>query len=279
MRYDIFLASAMADRDRVDLLVRRLRGLKLKVRYARTRSHTTPTAKDVKQANLAETVLVVWSRAACDTTQADSDWVHAMAHQARSRPGALLQAGLDKSVPDEPFDTDHRYSLIGMGPKRLPRGLLEMVDELGTRTKRPGLRDWLALAPRDTQGKSAWMAAHPEDPIAMAGRPAPAISQAPAAPVAITARQAAPVTAAISPPARTSADLPAPRGDHVLMGLILLGISALFVASYLSRSSTEPIGVSNAGPQFIFECPNGERMMCPIGTLEPTGPVIDDTSD
>jgi len=67
------------------------------------------------------------------------------------------------------------------------------------------------------------------------------------------------------------------QAERILLACILGGILALFIAGYISRSSPAPIGVSNAGSQFIFECPNGERMMCPIGTLEPTGPIEDDT--
>ena len=282
MRYDIFVASTMSDRDRTDILVRRLRALKFKVRHARTRTHTTPTARDIKEATEAATILIIWSKTACDRSDADSEWLHIMADQARARADGLVQASLDKTLPSEPFAKDHRYALAGMGPKRIPNGLLDLIEDLGTRANRSGLRDWLALAPRDTAGKAAWLAAHPDDPMAMAGKPRSARPDTPdhapqrpqPTPPSSPLAQPAPVT-----PAPTHSASTATNGDRALLALIFVGIAGLFLASYLSRSTTEPIGVANAGPQFIFECPNGERMMCPIGTLEPTGPIIDDTSE
>ena len=107
-RYDVFLVSTLADRAKAELIVRRLRALKFKVRHDKKREHTTPTPRDYRDADNSQSVLVLWSKEACDTSKSDSDWVHAIAHHARSKDGVLLQVGLDKSVPDEPFANDKR---------------------------------------------------------------------------------------------------------------------------------------------------------------------------
>jgi len=160
-RYDIFLVSTQADREKADLLVRRLRALKFKVRHDKKREHTTPTPKDYRDADNSQAVLVLWSKQACDTSKSDSDWVHAIAHHARSKDGVLMQAGLDKSVPDEPFSGDTRYSLTGMGPRKLVNGYYDLVDELGRRDGRKDLREWIDLKTSDKEAKDAWKTVHP----------------------------------------------------------------------------------------------------------------------
>lgn len=173
MRYDVFLVSALEDSAMAETLVRRLKALKFKVRYDKKRTHTTSTPKDIKDANDSQSVIVLWSKAACDTTDADSDWVHAMAHQARSRKNVLVQIGLDETIPDEPFDADKRYMIEGLTARTLVDGYEELVEDLGARDGRKDLRDWLALKASDAEGKAAWKTSHPTDPLALADRPKP----------------------------------------------------------------------------------------------------------
>ena len=206
MAYDVMIASAIADKAKAELIAKRLRALKFRVRHDAKREHTTPTTRDLNDANRALTVLVLWSKAACDTTTADSDWVHAIAHLARSRKNVLVQAGLDTTTPDEPFDKDDRFSLSGMGPKRIPGGFYGLIDVLGQRFKRPGLSDYLRLAPTDAAGRDAWKKAHPKDPITGPAKKAAASKKKTAAK---TATKKAPAKAAPAAAAATSAAAPA----------------------------------------------------------------------
>ena len=50
-RYDVFLASSLADSEKAQLIVRRLRALKFKVRYDKKREHTTPPPRDYRDAD------------------------------------------------------------------------------------------------------------------------------------------------------------------------------------------------------------------------------------
>ncbi len=178
MAYDVMIASAMADKAKAELVAKRLRSLKFRVRYDAKREHTTPTTRDLNDANRSGAVLVLWSKAACDTSTGDSDWVHSIAHLARSRRNALFQADLDATTPDEPFDKDERFKLTGMGPKRIPNGLFDLADALGKKQRRKDLSDFLKIAAGDTEAKDAWKKAHPRDPISLAGKAAAAKKKA-----------------------------------------------------------------------------------------------------
>ena len=318
MAYDIMIVAAKPDMTKAEHVAKRLRSLKFKVRLDKAREHTTPTARDLNDANKAGKVLVLWSKAACDTTRPDSDWVHAMAHLARSRPKALMQAGLDATVPDEPFDKDERASLTGIGPKRTPNGFFDILSALETATKRKDLKDFLLLEPRDKAGKDAWKKAHPKDPISLAGKPkakvkaAPkkAAAPAPAAPVAAKAAAAtkpvAPKAPAAPPPRTPAPRAPAPSampyrapkisgivdeepaiGWHIL-GPILGGVALMMLLAWVFRSeqvatqrATGQQGIANATlPGVPAACPPGEvpRSLIEIPPLR-TGPIIDDTED
>ena len=61
-RYDVFLVSTLADRAKAELIVRRLRALKFKVRHDKKREHTTPTPRDYRDADNSQSVLVLWSK-------------------------------------------------------------------------------------------------------------------------------------------------------------------------------------------------------------------------
>lgn len=169
MAFDVLLVSAIGDRNKATVLARRLRALKFRVRYDAKRTHTTPSARDLAECNKTTSVLVLWSAKACNSDEADSDWVHAMAHLARSRPGALVQADLDETVPDEPFDKDQRFDLAGLTARATPEGFKALCETLGEKDGREGLADWLALAPSDEEAKTTWIAAHPNDPLAQNG--------------------------------------------------------------------------------------------------------------
>lgn len=282
MKYDVFLVSTQADAAKADLFVKRLRALKFKVRYNKTRDYTTPTPKDIKEANASQSVLVLWSKAACDTTKPDSDWVHAMAHQARSRPGVLLQAGLDKSVPDEPFDGDERYKLSGMTSRTTVKGFYALAEELGRRDGRKDLREWMTLKPADKDAKAAWKQAHPTDPLALVGqakakKPAPKAKSKAAAKAAPKAKTATKVAAEAPKTPRRKAKplvISPPQFDHtqpdktgmIMLLAIALGILSMFVFALANSSTSAATGIGNA----CVTVPG------PTPILEP-GPIIDDT--
>ncbi|MEM5518526.1 hypothetical protein WNY37_16330 [Henriciella sp. AS95] len=316
MAYDIMIVAAQPDMTKAEHVAKRLRSLKFKVRLDKAREHTTPTARDLNDANKAGKVLVLWSKSSCDTSKPDSDWVHAMAHLARSRPKALMQAGLDATVPDDPFDKDERASLTGIGPKRTPNGFYALLGELEKAHKRKDLKDFLLLEPRDKAGKDAWKKAHPKDPISLAGKPktkakakpaakktaAPPVAAAPEAPVAPveTAAPAASETASatkarpeLNPP---SIPYRAPNmaaraedgqeiGWHIL-GPILAGIALMILLAWVFRSeqASTPgmpaIGNAQLSPVYAETCPPGQipRSLLNTRTLR-TGPVVDDTEE
>ncbi|MEO1569362.1 MAG: TIR domain-containing protein [Pseudomonadota bacterium] len=171
MKYDVFLVSAKDDRDMAELVVRRLRQLKFKVRYDRKRSHTTPAPRDTRDINDSQSVVVLWSKAACDTDNAESDWVHAMAHTARARKDVLLQVGLDDTVPDDPFHLDDRFMIKGMTSRTTPEDFYLFIEELGRRDGRVHLREWLLIPSKDRGAQDVWRERHPNDPLAIKGDP------------------------------------------------------------------------------------------------------------
>ena len=279
-RYDVFLVSTVADREKAELIARRLRALKFKVRLDKKREHTTPTPRDYRDADNSQTVLVLWSKSACDTSNSDSDWVHAIAHHARSKPGVLLQSGLDKTVPDEPFNDDKRFTLTGMGPRKLVGGYYDLVDELGRRDGRKDLRAWIDLKTSDKEGKAAWLDAHPTDPLAAVKKPAAkkTVAAAPA-PAEKAETRIAPPPLKMTPPVP-----PQPQGLDI--GMIMLGavgfiILAMLVMSASLRTQAGLPAAAGAGVM-LQECPAGQMPEYLLdetsrGTLEP-GPITDDTS-
>ena len=285
-RYDVFLASALADREKAELIVRRLRALKFKVRYDKKREHTTPTPKDYRDVDNAASVLVLWSKQACDLNSADSDWVHAIAHHARSKDDVLLQAALDTTVPDEPFSSDDRFALSGMGPRKLVEGYYALVDTLGERQGRSDLRDWLDLKASDKDGKEIWKENHPNDPLALVGKPKTAPQpKPPAAPVVAAAPAVTPDFAAnLEAPSPKQSFAPEDRIGTIMLATVGAVILAMLVLSAAIRSNkSEPISTNEDDIQLVERCPAGQ---IPEYLLEPRvrpplepGPIIDDTED
>lgn len=284
-RYDVFLVNALADREKADLIVRRLRALKFKVRYDKKREHTTPTPKDYRDADNSQSVLVVWSKDSCNTSESDSDWVHAIAHHARSKDGVLLQVGLDKTVPDEPFSEDKRYALSGMGPRKLVEGYYDLVDELGRRDGRKDLRDWINLKASDKAGKEAWKTDHPTDPLSQA----PKSKTAAKAPVKAAASAAAAPTMGSRAPAPPLEMTPptVPQQTEDVLGPIMLAAIGVIIVGMLIMSaamSTKPglPAIAGAGSTALVpQCPEGQMPAYLLeeeapAVLEP-GPIIDDT--
>lgn len=287
-RYDVFLANALADREQAELVVRRLRALKFKVRYDKKREHTTPTPRDYRDADNSGAVLVLWSEHACDTDSRDSDWIHAIAHHARSRDEVLVQAALDASVPDEPFSEDQRFDLRGLAPRKLVDGIYDLVEHLGARDGRMDLRDWMTLKASDKDGKEVWKENHPTDPIALAGKLKTAKPAAPA-PKAESLKSAPPIAAAglekiLDAPPSASPNLPEDRlGTLMLASVGVVVVAMLMLSAGLRSDVIAPPPIDANGVRLVEQCPAGRipayLLSPPVrAPLEP-GPIIDDTED
>lgn len=289
MRYDVFLVNALKDQEQAEMLARRLKALKFKVRHDKKREHTTPTPKDYRDADNSQSIIVLWSESACDTSNKDSDWVHAIAHHARSKEGVLVQVGLDETVPDDPFSHDARYMLAGLTSRKTVEPYYDLVDDLGKRDGRKSLRQWIDFKTSDKAAINAWKKKHPTDPLAMAGQPKPKPATAPKA-AAVTgaaalgaATLAAPKAAHAPLSAAPAASLAA-HSDKDDSGIgwwmiagILAGILAMLFFGWLLRKQAGTPAVGNAmimAPQ----CPAGQMPAYLLdNTLQP-GPVTDDTS-
>lgn len=294
MRYDVFLVNALKDQEQAEMLVRRLKALKFKVRHDKKREHTTPTPKDYRDADNSQSIIVLWSEASCDTTDKDSDWVHAIAHHARSKDGVLVQVGLDETIPDDPFSHDKRYMLEGLTSRKTVEGYYDLVDDLGKRDGRKNLREWIDFKGSDKDAKEAWKKKHPTDPLSLVGRPKPKPSAAPKAATAVGAAALATGAATMTgakPAAAAAPVQPAaaavlathPEDDTGGIGWwmiagILAGILAMLFFGWLLRKQAGTPAVGNAvvmAPQ----CPAGQMPAYLLdNTLEP-GPVTDDTSE
>lgn len=303
MAYDVFLVSALADRDVAKLVARRLRALKFKVWLDQKQTDETFDAKDARDATNSQSMLVLWSKDAVL-----SDWVRAAASIGHSRPGTLIQAGLDKTIPYDPFKKDKRHSIAGMTSRKTPEGFNQIVDELGDRHDRSDLRAWMGFKTSDEEDKDDWLKAHPTDPLAIHAekqrqkklgvKPAPAAAAAGAAALAAAAvggtsgaakaKANAPVAspmkaAVVRPVVANAGPSDAESIGWGTIGGILVVIGLMLLLGWIFRS--EPLPASGAGMPAIA---NSYRMMevCPEGTLpqsllkprtlEP-GPIINDT--
>jgi TIR domain len=289
MAYDVFLVSAIEDRDMAKLVARRLRSLKFKVWFDQKQVDNTFDAKDARNAGNSKHMLVMWSEHAVK-----SDWVRAAASVGHSRPGMLAQVSLDKTIPYEPFKSDKRFSIEGMTSRKTPEGFYKIIDELGQRDGRADLREWMGFGSKDEEAREDWLAAHPDDPLAVDARKKreKALGIKPA-PAAETASAAALARASVKPQA-THSNGSRPVSSAVSAGAEPLGMGwgtiaavgaavlAMFFLSWIFRSQTivAPIhavspGVGNA---YVLReaCPVGEVPASLMKVLEP-GPIVNDT--
>lgn len=296
MTYDVFLVSALEDRDTAKLIARRLRSLKFRVWFDQKQEDETFDAKDARDAMNSRMMLVLWS-----ANGVKSDWVRAAASVGHSRGDALVQAALDKAIPYEPFRQHKRFVLDAMTSRKTPPGFVDLIDELGRRQGRSDLRQWIAYGAQDEDQRLDWLAAHPSDPLAVDARkkrdkdlgikPAPAREAIGAAalaaaslrgssgpPPAANARKngAAPLA---SDGAIASANLVEEALGFGTMAAVSVAIVAMLLLAWVFRS--EPAIRPNISHVAIA---NSQMVACPAGTvprallsvLEP-GPIIDDT--
>ncbi len=275
MAYDVFLVYAPEDMDMANLVARRLRALKFKVRFNKKGEDSTFDDKDARDALKSQSMLAIWSENAVK-----SDWVRAAVSIGHSRPGMLIQTVLDETIPYEPFRLDRRNELAGFTSRTNVEGWYQTVIELGRRDGRVDLREWIDIPSKDENGKSAWLEAHPTDPLALHAKmlrdrklgikPAPAAAAAGAAALAASAID----TGRTSPKPPTAAVAVADDegGFGWMIPLLLLGIGLLFLFAWLNKSaplssSVATVAVCPAGtaPAYLFES----------GALE-AGPIIKD---
>lgn len=301
MSYDVFLVSALEDRDTAKLIARRLRSLKFKVWLDQKQVDETFDAKDARDAMNSEAVLVLWSQNAVK-----SDWVRAAAAVGNSRPGnVMIQAGLDKTIPYEPYRQTKRFALEGMTTRKIPPAFADMVEELGRRQGRSDLRDWLGYGAKDEDERLDWLAAHPTDPLAIDAKkkrdkdlglkPAPAREAIGAAALAAASLRGsgAPTPATPANGARSNGTAPmasngalasARLADEALGWGTLMAVAAAIVAMLIlawvfrSQPAVPSSGLGIANASFAQEaCPAGTVPRSLLNVLEPSGPIIDDT--
>jgi hypothetical protein len=285
MAYDVFVAYAPEDKDMAALVTRRLRALKFKVRFNKRGEDPTFDDKDARDALKSQSMLVLWSENALK-----SDWVRAAASIGHSRPGTLVQTGLDTAIPYEPFQLDKRYDLTGFTSRTTVEGWYRTVEELGRRDGRRDLRAWIDIPTGDEDAKTNWLDAHPTDPLALHAvalrnkklgiTPAPAPTAASASAAALAASAIGSGSTSHSPAAAAATAATwedEDTGAGWLIPLILLGIAAMLLFGWWNRSAALAKTASASVTQLVTTCPAG---MIPAnvlgqGTLE-AGPVIVD---
>lgn len=302
MSYDVFLVSALEDRDIARLIARRLRSLKFRVWFDQKQVDETFDAKDARDAMNSQSMLVLWSANAVK-----SDWVRAAASVGHSRGDALAEAALDKTIPYEPFRQHKRFSLEGMTSRKTPEGFIQLVEELGRRMGRTDLRAWMGYGAQDEDQRLEWLALHPEDPLALDARkkrekdlgikPAPAREAIGAAALAAAAMRVSPpvpppslggparpngATPLASDGARTNAILVEEALGWGTMTAVGAAILAMLILAWAFRTqpAAKPFGVASpaiANSRLAIEsCPAGTVPRSMLRVLEP-GPIIDDT--
>ncbi len=241
MAYDVFLVSAIEDRDIAKLVARRLRALKFRVWLDQKQTNETFEARDARDATSAQSMVVMWSEHAVR-----SDWVRAAASVGHSRPGTLIQTGLDRTIPYEPFKTGKRISIDGMTSRKTPEGFYQLVAELGRRSGRTDLRAWMDYGAKDEDQRLDWLAAHPSDPLAIDAKkrrdrdlgikPAPAAAAIGAAALAAASLRTAASTAPPPALASNSNAAMARQAEDIEVGWGTIGAVALAIAGMLFLS-------------------------------------------
>ncbi|MEH6695534.1 MAG: toll/interleukin-1 receptor domain-containing protein [Hyphomonas sp.] len=303
MAYDVFLVSANEDRDAAKLIARRLRALKFKVWFDQKQVDETFDAKDARNAMNSTSMLVLWSENAVK-----SDWVRAAASVGHSRSGTLVQMALDKTIPYEPFRTNKRFSIAGMTSRKTPEGFYQAVDDLGSRHGRTDLRDWMGYGSKDEDERADWLAAHPDDPLALHAKaqrekelgkkPAPAPEAQGAAALAAASLKGATngnghrpvagvkIAEAARPTAATIRQADADMGiGWGTIGGIMVAIAAMLVLAWVFRS--QPItpemrasmpAISNGGT-VVAACPAGQVPRSLVNQVLQPGAIVDDTAE
>lgn len=289
MAYDVFLAYAPEDMDMANLVARRLRALKFKVRFNKKGEDATFDDKDARDALKSQSMVVLWSEDAVK-----SDWVRAAASIGHSRPGMLVQTGLDDTIPYEPFRLNKRYELAGFTSRTNVEGWYQTVEELGRRDGRRDLRAWIDIPTKDEDAKSAWLENHPTDPLALHAKslrdkklgiaPAPAAAALGAAALAASAIETSkPAPAPITAAPLTSAAVATVEEDDGfgwMIPLLLLGIGLLFLFAWLNKTQSLPRNGAATVTQLVATCPAGSvpRSLIASEVLE-TGPIENDTEN
>lgn len=294
MSYDVFLVSAVADRDIAKLVARRLRSLKFRVAFNQNQTDETFDPRDARDATNSRSVLVLWSENAVK-----SDWVRAAASVGNSRPGTLIQAAIDKTIPYEPFRQEKRHSIAGMTSRRTPDGFFQLIEELGSRDGRSDLTQWMEFGAKDDDKRADWLAAHPDDPLAADARkkrekdlglkPAPAREAIGAAALAAASLRTngtrAPAPVATPVPVATAQPNPLEElgAGWGAIAAVSVAIAGMLVLAWAFRSESSPELSATAHAHAIANS-RVAGVTCPVGsvprsllTVLEAGPIIDDT--
>lgn len=301
MSYDVFVVAALEDREMAKLVTRRLRGLKMRVWYDAKSTDDVFDAKESRAIDRSKAMLVLWSENAVK-----SAFVRAAAGQGYSkidRGYPFIQAGLDDTVPYEPYDTHERHSLKGFTSRTNTEGWFEIVEKLGSHQGRSDLREWLLIPTKDKDAQEAWRKAHPDDPLAKKGQPvgvkktaagagtaapagaaaAPTTASSAPAPEPGSAAPAPPAGSAARPPIATTRPAAAARADagNAMMWMMATAVALLFLFAFFARSQqARPAQALPGVANTVFTtCPAGtipRDLLADRDILQP-GPITDDT--
>jgi HAMP domain-containing protein len=204
----------------------------------------------------------------------------------------LVQVGLDDTIPYEPFRLDKRYELAGFTSRTNVEGWYGTVQELGRRDGRVDLREWIDIPTKDEDTKTAWLAAHPTDPLALHAnalrekklgvaptRAAAATGAAALAASAIGSGRSSPTPVQAAPLSSTATVVEEDHGFEWMIPLLLLGIGLLFLFAWLNRTQALP-RTAGLVTQVVATCPAGTmpRDVFASETLE-AGPIINDVDN
>ena len=284
MAYDVFVVSALEDRDMANLVVRRLRALKFKCWFDKKQTDTTFDQKDARNALNSQSMLVLWSEHAVT-----SDWVRAAASVGNSRPGMLVETALDDVIPYEPFSINKRHSLAGMTTRTTVEGFYEVVEELGRRDGRVDLREWLMLGKNDEGEKLSWIENHPSDPLAIAElkkrekelgvKPAPSKEAAGAAALAASTLKASEPKDSASAKSKTDAKPVAAAGTAAVSSASSRGADDVIGSGYaegvgkVPGTPGAPYKPGRKGPAGVYTPPpeNGEASSSKTAAIASSG--------
>ncbi|MEL6828947.1 MAG: hypothetical protein AAFO63_02310 [Pseudomonadota bacterium] len=282
MTHDILIISDPEDKSASDMVARRLRALKFRVRNNRAPNKAEPTAKDIAEVENARAVLALWTKPSTNEARPQAIWMMAMVRGAHAADRTLVHARRGPITPHSDIAAIPIYDLKGLTGRKLVPGFVDVVELLGAAVSRTGLKDWLDLDADNLDGQAAWLANHPNDPLTGKEivRSEPPAEVAAAEPVAVKPPRVVippPVNATLKPKRFDPSKQP-PAGGELLLAGVGLGIIILFVVAFVVRSQPlETPGPETVMPPFAAPCRDNPDDPACRQTLQPSGEIIDDT--
>jgi len=159
---DVFISYKQEERERMRPIAEALRALQLDVWFdARLQPDRAFTEEIRQEMEHCRAQLVCWSPAAMR-----SEWVRGEAEIARQR-GVLISVVIEPTTLDPPFNMHHAENLTGWAGTWSNEGWLKVVDAIGRKVGRPGLRELALLQDSlDSDRWQKWAERYPADPCA-----------------------------------------------------------------------------------------------------------------